>query len=35
LSAIVGLEFWVSAYSALPLRELRHRGIGRVGQGNC
>jgi hypothetical protein len=29
------LEFGVPAYSALSLRELRHRGVGRVGQGNC
>jgi hypothetical protein len=31
LSAIVGLEFGVSAYPAFPLRELRHRGVGSFG----
>jgi hypothetical protein len=31
LSAIVGLEFGVSAYPAFPLRELRHRGVGCFG----
>ena len=33
-SAIVGLEFGVSAYSALPLRSCSIEGIGGVGQGN-
>ena len=31
LSAVVGLEFGVSAYPAFPLRALRHRGVGRFG----
>ena len=29
------LEFGVLPCSALPLRELQHQGVGRVGQGNC
>ncbi len=34
LSAIVAWSFGVLPCSALPLRELQHQGVGRVGQGN-